>query len=305
MSKINLVIATWSGLRRDQRIQSQDKYFIEDRSTYIRGQIHQLRTLAHNLDQVTIAVPNNPKEPKEFTEFLDSLPPKIKNTQIEIFRRPNGGHSYGSLNSVYEKYTDEFEYYILLEDDYAFVLNHFEKIMIELIEEQNGDLLAQSIVPGPHNIIHAPLGNFICKTSALKLIWDRFGQLPHGPTPDKLWTDKRILGVHKNTRSYSQLAFNYAFVELGLKMTSMKNYFLMPRWGVNSVSWCGFHRSPEFQRRAALEYLPKTQPERTIDPDDVIIVPIQLLIDPNLGKAKHFPKDWPRNWKAWTPHKAA
>jgi len=271
--KTNLVIATWSGLRSDGRIESQDKYFAKDRSVYIRAQIHQLSTLQHNLDQITIAVPKNTNEPKEFTQFINKIPCEIKNTPVKIIRRSNVGHSYGSFNSVYEKYRNQFDFYILLEDDYVFVLDYFDEILIKIIQRKGGDLLATDIVPGPYNIPHAPLTNAMCRTTALEKIYNYFGHLPHGTTPAHKWKNRQI---RKAPFSYSQLAFNYAFIELGLKMIGMR--YMTVRWGLKSVEYCC------------------NKP----NPDNIIIAPVQLLIDPINYKHKSFPRDWPK-WKPLNP----
>ena len=137
VASINYVIATWSGPRR----QGNPDLLLSP-THYLQQQLLALQSVKHQLQQITIVAPNNPEEPEEFTEFLfqvafpaaagvtlaERLPP------IKIIRRPNEGQSYGSWVEAYLKYTDEFEYYIFVEDDYKPAHPNFDQILAQMYE---------------------------------------------------------------------------------------------------------------------------------------------------------------------------
>src|SRR4051812_36604398 len=97
--RINYVIATWSGWRRTlhPKYEKNPGYFLTNH-------LASLGSLDHNLTQVTIAVPDNPKEHSNFTALLKCIPKSFRNFKIDILYRPNIGLSYGSYSDVYKAY---------------------------------------------------------------------------------------------------------------------------------------------------------------------------------------------------------
>lgn len=127
----NYLICCWSGARR-----AKDPRYIKDSTFFLKQQFKSLETLQNSLSQITLAVPDNPDEPKVFTEYIKNLPEKINKTKIVVLRRPNVGMSFGSLSDVYDKYKEEFDYYFFLEDDYEFALDNFDSVMVNFMESR-------------------------------------------------------------------------------------------------------------------------------------------------------------------------
>jgi len=123
--KINYIIACWSGMRR-----VNPQAYIDDRAIFLRKHLKYMRNLKHSIDQITIIISDNPDEPKSYKDFINRLPQMINNTKIEVMRRSNIGYSYGGYSDVFERYRKQFDYYLLMEDDYVFMLDNFDDIML-------------------------------------------------------------------------------------------------------------------------------------------------------------------------------
>jgi len=128
-AKINYVIASWSGYRRNGNERYQ-----QDITFYVKEHLKSLEITAHSIAQITLAVPNNPEEPEQFIKYIESLPKHINGVPLVIFHRENRGQSYGSYSDVFLKYRGSFDYFIFIEDDYIFMLNNFDEILIQMFE---------------------------------------------------------------------------------------------------------------------------------------------------------------------------
>ena len=96
--KVNYVITTWSGNRR------------QPNSKYLKDHLLNLLTLKHNLSQITIVKPIT----ENFNSFyyeIDGLIDKF-NCDVKILEKhDNIGQSYGQFFYAYEEYKDKFDYY--------------------------------------------------------------------------------------------------------------------------------------------------------------------------------------------------
>ena len=216
---INCVIACWSGLRRDDF-----KPYEEDRTYYIRTQLQALEKVKHNLDQITFVIPDNPDEPKEFTEFLETIPRRIGTALVKIMRRENFGQSYGSYSDVYKQYRDRFDYYILVEDDYIFVQNHFDlELMINFEAMLGCGFLCSLILEDLETPnLHAGIANGITSAAVLEKIWQKYGELPH-----RNWDDAALTEETKYNTG-PQIKFSLAFLEVGKGLYDMTYKYQAP-----------------------------------------------------------------------------
>lgn len=137
MSTVNYLLATWSGKRRNP---SKD---------YLRAQIASLITLNHSLNQVTIIRPLGSNDPDYYDPYsYFSQGPHI--TEYVLLDRPTNDRAYGQFLFAFQQYPD-FDYYILVEDDYLPNLDNFDAILIDLLTKKGCDYLCGSygsIVPG-------------------------------------------------------------------------------------------------------------------------------------------------------------
>ena len=143
--KNNLIIACWSGPRRNERDELLNIVpYPTTRIGHLQKQVATLSHYRHQLAQITLVVPPYSEEPDNFTRYLDRLPKSLGGAKLEVYRSPsNLGWSYGSWDAAVQKYQG-FDHYLFLEDDYAFVRHDFDKTMVELWnkrENPNTDFL--------------------------------------------------------------------------------------------------------------------------------------------------------------------
>ena len=259
-AKVNCVIACWSGPRRDQF----DPY-AEDRTYYLRAQLKSLEKLEHRLDQITVVVPKNPNEPNNYTQFVESLPDFIGETKLVVIRRENYGQSYGSYSHVYEKYRSQFDYYIFVEDDYIFVKDNFDtELVINHRSMHNCGFLCSLVledIDTPE--IHAGIANGIANSESLKLIWDKYGELPHSN-----W-GKAALNEETAYNTGPQIKFSHAFLEVGKGLYDLTFKYRAPFLSVNLLNEKKLKNYAPHKKRTLLapvqfldklefeEYLPK------------------------------------------------
>ena len=132
MVKINLVYATYAGINSHN---IKRKYANTNRTFQISLQNY--ITLNHNLSQITIMKPEVPKNQKKFDKYydLDDILKQIK-CPVKQHSVDNYGYSSGQLLACYELYGDDFDYYILTEDDYTMNIDHFDDILVEIYQKK-------------------------------------------------------------------------------------------------------------------------------------------------------------------------
>ena len=233
---INYVIACWSGLRR-----INPKVYIKDRSIFIKKHLKTLFSLKHSIDQVTIVITHNPDEPKEFREYISSLPSVIGSTKIVIIERPNIGYSYGGYSEVFDKYKEEFEYYMLMEDDYTFMLDNFDKIMINEMQDEkcafatfwvrlgykklilrrierkldNDKTLIQSVNKYYPDEYYFPIVSVgMVKSKAMSDVCKKYGHMPFSKS-----------NKHQNNKIEGQFALSTVFQQVGWHITDVNTKY--------------------------------------------------------------------------------
>jgi len=217
MPKVNYVIAAWSGSRRDDY-----PLYEKNRLFYLLNHLKSLKTLNHNLDQITIVAPiNNEDEPPYFAKFLARLPKRINDTAVVVIRRRNGGQSYGSYFYAYSIFGDEYDYYILVEDDYVFIEDYFDSTLIrEFNKNPNCGFLCSYIDylnKETKAWLHAAISNGITSGSTLKEIIEK-NKSPRGLQADK---DGDLLGEIFCQGEYDvipQIRFSTNFEAIGKKL---------------------------------------------------------------------------------------
>lgn len=216
---INYVIACWSGDRRTT-YEPYDK----DKSFYLKKHIESLHLFTHNLDQITIVIPDNINESVEFTEFVDSIPKQIQNAKVVIIRRPNVGLSYGSYSHVYGLYRTQFSHYIFVEDDYVYVKPNFDQVMIDIMSKNPkcGFVcsLAQENGTYPY---HAAIFNGLMLTEVLEILWLKYNQLPYH--------DSSVYGDNERA---GQIGFSRMIIDEGYTLYSLDQDYFIPFFHASS-----------------------------------------------------------------------
>jgi len=180
------MIATWSGKRV--------RCGFDERRCYIEEHLARLDSIQHNLDQITVGWPENPKESGRYTSFMNSLSQLKSGVPIHVVRTPNKGYSYGQYSRIFDQYGSQFDYYILMEDDYIPTLNGFDAELIRMLENKRCDYLcsvcgpmyfSKKIMRGKKRqtiVVQtkgAAVSNGICHYRSLEKVKKRFGELLH------------------------------------------------------------------------------------------------------------------------------
>lgn len=212
--KINYVIAGWSGARACGQDPNLGK-------RYIVRHIEQLNRLKHNLAQVTICNPHNPHNEQydKYVNALKELELENKGCKIEILDRPNSMVAYGSWSDAYAKYRQEFDYYILMEDDYLPVKDNFDTILVDLLNEKKAGYLGAflsttSCVPDGRK--HMGITNGIASKEALEAVFLKFGCLMAQYVEPNYWLN--------------QVNFSLAFMDAGYTIADWSDKFRVPFW---------------------------------------------------------------------------
>lgn len=238
VNKINYVVAGWTGPRRTD---SDAGYY------YLEKHIETLYSLKHNLDQITIVVPQCGYS----IDFINNLRQikSIQNSPVVFFERENLGLSYGGWSDVYSSYENLFDYYILMEDDYVFVEDNFDIIMKDLIEKHDrcGYLCAyvekesyfiprrsrKSRINRNRKILeHASSSNGIIRSRAADDVVKLYGKLPYDS----------VIGYNN---CYSQIKFSHAFIEAGWELRDFCELYNSPYFCETSLKVLDFSPNHE------------------------------------------------------------
>ena len=158
------MLATWSGGW------GSDRY---SNDFFIKRHIEKLNTISHNLSQISVGYPHNPKEHKGYTEYIESLKSLDDGTPIVIYPMENNGRSYGQYSRIFDICRDQFTHYIFIEDDYVPCIDEFDVKLLNMFEDaQNCGLLC-----GLYTNDHAAISNGITSNEVLNNIWDKYGIL--------------------------------------------------------------------------------------------------------------------------------
>lgn len=136
MNKTNLIIAAWGGERTNEKPEYL-KLTPCGTSNHIAKQITTLNKYVNSLSQVTIVCPPCSDPHLEYSNAIHHLPKHLDNgAKIELLYSDRNVGSYYSWLYATQQYKADFDYYIYIEDDYAFVENDFDSIMVNMYEER-------------------------------------------------------------------------------------------------------------------------------------------------------------------------
>jgi hypothetical protein len=206
--KINYVIATWTGKRR--RGNEAHRY---DKTLYLKEQLRLLEEYPHDLSRITVVAPHNKRELARDTEYLAGLDGTVVGgSPVVTIRRENKGHSYGSYSHVFgldrslgAGKSSEFDYYIFMEDDYAFVQDNFDQKMVNMFEGKDNCGYLCSLVTDFEDRGHAAISNGIASSAVLEKVWEQHGCLPSS-------------NFTTTYHCQSQLQFSWAFLDAGYQL---------------------------------------------------------------------------------------
>ena len=196
--KINYLLATWSGSRYTKC------------NDYLKVHLKRLFELKHSLDQITVIRPLG-SDNDDFYDVGDEILLKIV-----ILNRPDNDRSYGQFVYAYQQYTDKFDYYIIVEDDYIPNIDNFDSILVNLIEKKQCDYLCGKYATQRRNDpLRAIHNQGIVKASAFKHILSKVD--PKFPK----------MGPEDGTE---QIIFSKYFTDNGLTIKDYADEYSVPFW---------------------------------------------------------------------------
>ncbi len=159
---------------------------------------------------------------KKGNSFIESINnTQIQNGKILTMNRKNIGLSFGAYSDAFKKYRNDYEYFILSEDDLSITENNYPKKSIEIFENSPGigflAFVGKSKIAKHHwndlkitNRKEAYTCHGACGlSSALVLgeVFDKYGMLPHNQTNDYL-----------DGITYGEVALPLAITRLGYRL---------------------------------------------------------------------------------------
>ena len=154
--KINYIIATWSG----KRVKKVDEVYYEN---VLKKHIEKLSKTKHNLTQITVMRPQNDIR-NSYYDF-ETLPNMV------IEECPNEYFSYGQWVRAANKYVDDFDYFIFIEDDYVPDCDNFDHKLIELYVEDT--YLCSKAAKLTSKIHHCAISNGIISSKTYKKVIEK------------------------------------------------------------------------------------------------------------------------------------
>lgn len=147
MCKTAYIIATYGGQRLHGRV--------PEKELYLREHLQQLIKIQHNIDTIVVVVNTDKTECPLFTQYVESLPDVIGKSKLIVERRENIGLSYGAFNYAFKKHVNNFDYFLLLEDDYIPVEDKFDTTLIQLLKERPTTVYLCAFLGWIYDIPHA------------------------------------------------------------------------------------------------------------------------------------------------------
>ncbi len=218
MTKINYVVAVWGG-----RLEAPAN---------IQLHLDLINKLENNIDQVTLVSPPYPGQQnigfEKTLKRLDGITLDGGAKVVVLKRTTNDHMSYGSWSDAYGAYRQEFDYYIFMEDDYIPARPNFDTILVDILEAKQCHYLCMLVsssqctsVITKKSFPHAGVTVGICKSTAMEVIWERFGSLLSNDFEDWYW--------------HNQMNFSYPYTYCGFSIADFADQYAVPFWHKNSL----------------------------------------------------------------------
>lgn len=152
--KINYIIATWNGYRPSAQL------CLSYYEQVLKNHIDAVNRYKNTISQITIMKP--------YCNTINSYYDINLTNNMKLIECVNEFQSYGQWLKAVEKYLNDFDYFIFVEDDYVPAIDNFDMKLIEIYEE--GTYLC-SMADTLNNMFphHAAISNGIISKKLLKV----------------------------------------------------------------------------------------------------------------------------------------
>jgi len=197
------------------RLSGDPQDYAGDYALYIRYHLAKLEKLEHNCD-IILGINEPSNCPPGLDEFLKGL-------QVECFLKPNTGASYGIWNESFRRYPD-YDYYILMEDDYVPVQDNFDKTLVDIAESTTAPYVCTMVGWGCGGgaLPHAAISNGIVNGDVVRDVMSK-GGFPTSPHR-----------VDSFGNSCGQVTFSQRFLPYG-NFEDFVDRYKAPYWDINNI----------------------------------------------------------------------
>ena len=210
-----LIISFYLGQRR-----KVPKIYDHDRLIYLKKQIEYLEKIDHNLTTIVLSFNLDYDDIDIINEYINKIPKKISNSDVEIVFRKNNGFSYGAWTEFTLKNLEKYDYFIYNEDDYFFIQDNFDDYLIDTFNKyvNCGYLCLISREPMEWNNFnkHAGFSSGITSKEKIKIVFDEFEKI------------SKIQGNSYNFGESIQINFTNCFVKKGLNIYDVRQSYRVP-----------------------------------------------------------------------------
>lgn len=236
MKMIKVITVCFRGERPAGSIDDRDELkTTEDSLKMIIKVLENEKTVDAGLDMDTLVV-NNDLGYDPGREYLNSIEgTQTQNGFFKIMHRQNIGRSFGGYNAAFEKYQDDYEYWLFSEDDLYYHKDGYAKHYLDILNKNNNCAFVATIGIGRpnHETKHAHGGqgfthrDYMRETIPLefnlddgtnKQAYKQEGSLAY-------YLDKNESDMY-NTRLHvihGEVPFTYSLVRLGYDICVSKN----------------------------------------------------------------------------------
>lgn len=206
IESINYIVAGYPGPH------SHNRYFKYNYADCIINQLIELTKYKHNLDTITVVINDfvdNLSNYKSLCNFIKRYKKMYSN--VEVMFRENKYISYGGFLYAFEHRKKDYDKYILMEYDYSFCVDDFDKKLSTLQVENNLD--AMFALWGK---MYETLGNKVIEHDSHGII--SLGIISHN-------CFYKTFVEQKDTMKLGQFEFTRAFHTSGFKCGDWKNEY--------------------------------------------------------------------------------
>jgi hypothetical protein len=238
ISKINYVIATWSGVKT-KRNENFYKWGRPTPDEVLKVHLQQLVKFRHTLSQITIMKPYC--DPTIQCVGYYDIDEEIKNLNVPVVLVDceNIGYSNGQWLKSYEMYRDTFDYYIFIEDDYCPHADNFDELLLSCYHKKFSNNIGKlcGFAEGyPKAKHHFPLHyDSIVLLSQLTLSMLYSHPLWCWNSEPRLWLSKDIEDTRamiklkkKYIGGFNQINFSLLFTKLGIPLEDYADDYPVP-----------------------------------------------------------------------------
>jgi RimJ/RimL family protein N-acetyltransferase len=207
------VISLFFGNRRN----TNQPFYDENRICFLEKHIEFLSNLKHNLKKIIFNINLEDGDYENVNKALKIIPKNIKNSEVEVRLRKNIGMSYGAWSDCFLENKDKYDYFIFNEDDYFFVIDDFDKILVDKFNDKGdagylcGIIIERNDINQP---LHSAHSTGISSNEVLSKVFEKYGELPHSKSNN-----------YEDVETNSQVKQTNVMIEMGYKLYDLRDEF--------------------------------------------------------------------------------